>query len=89
MFSITKDVYESPCFEFKSDVIDKPISFDEMPDLVVYLEVVIYKDLVLQKGDSLLTNLYCINSLYNVAANSYKLHHTTSGIPSWVLVAQN
>ncbi len=85
LFSITKDISETPIYTFKSDLISKPFSFEDAPDVVVFAEVSIYKGLLLAKGDSLLSNLYCISSLHTIQANSFRLHYTTHEIPSWNL----
>ena len=85
LFFIDKNISEAPIFTFKSDHISKPFPFEDFPDVVVYAEVHIYKGLLLAKGDSLLSNLYCIASLHSIKANSFRLNYTTNGIPSWNL----
>lgn len=86
LFSIDKNISEIPHFTFESDFIRKPETFVEAPDLVVYAEVFIYKENVLLKSDSLLSNLYCLNSLCNIEAENFKLRYVASGIPGWELI---
>ncbi len=86
LFSITRDIQISPSFEYFSEPIAVPADFTETPDICVYAEVIIYGDLKLTKAQSLISNSYCVKSLYNVGATRYRLHHTTTDIPNWEVI---
>lgn len=86
LFSITKNIDSSKPFEFESKPIAIPQNFLETPDIAVYAQVHIYKERVLNKAKSLLSNSTCITSLYSLNCKTYKLKHTTIGMPQWELI---
>ncbi|MEZ4778781.1 MAG: hypothetical protein R2786_05290 [Flavobacteriaceae bacterium] len=86
LFSITKEIYASPEFTFLSPIIEVPQNFIETPDISVFAEVTIYKNQKLLKSESLISNPYCITSLYNLTSKTYRLKHTTKGIPGWEVI---
>lgn len=86
LFSITRDIQTSPSFEYLSEPIAVPADFTETPDICIYADVIIYGDLKLTKAQSLISNSYCVKSLYNIGATRYRLHHTTRDIPNWEVI---
>jgi len=84
LFSITKEIQEAPAFEYLSDIIEVPVNFTDTPDICIYAEVFIFGDQKLLKAQSLISNPFCVISLYNLKSKKYRLHHTTHDIPKWV-----
>ena len=87
LFSITKDtVFEKETnFNYESQEIHKGNVEENNPDICIYTSIKVYKDIKLNIGESLITNPYCVSSLYSVKENSYKLKYSTEGIPNWTL----
>ncbi len=83
LFSIDKNIKPKPLFSFESDWIQVPENFKEYPDITIFAKIYIYKNYILSKGESLISNPYGLNNLYNINSHSYKLIHTTEGIPRW------
>ena len=88
LFSITKNVGGEIAFDFLSDVIEVPEGFSETPDICVFADVIIYKDQKLLKAQSLISNPFCVASLYNLKSARYSLHYTTQDIPGWEYIEQ-
>ncbi|MDT0554386.1 hypothetical protein [Patiriisocius hiemis] len=86
LFSINKNIAPSPNFEFISENIEVPEDFTETPDVSIFAKIIIYKDLELLKSKSLISNPYCVQSLYNISSKTYRLKHTTIGIPNWKIL---
>lgn len=54
------------------------------PDICIFTEVEIYEDIVLKTAESVLTNPYCITSLYNLKAHhEFQLIYDYSETPKW------
>ncbi len=87
LFSITKEIQQVPAFEYLSDIIEVPFDFKDTPDICIYAEVFIFGDQKLLKAQSLISNPFCVASLYNLKSNKYRLHHTTHDIPKWEYIA--
>lgn len=87
LFTIDKNVQEEPAFEYESEVINIPEPFEHVPDIAVFAEIQIYKERVLPKAKSLLSNSLCIGSIYNLATPAYKLKYSTVGTPDWKIVS--
>ncbi|MEP2936900.1 MAG: hypothetical protein ABJM06_00800 [Gilvibacter sp.] len=86
LFTIDKHVHNDPPFEFESEPLKVPEDYSQTPDVAVFAEVRIYKDYILEKSESLLSNPVCILSLNNVSSSHYILKHTTQGTPDWELI---
>ena len=86
LFSVTKEIYSSPEFTYLSPIIEVPQNFTETPDISVFAEVTIFENQKLLKSESLISNPYCVTSLYNLTTNTYQLRHTTKGIPGWEVI---
>lgn len=87
LFTIDKDVYRSPVFEYDSEEISVPEPFKHVPDIAVFAEIQIYKERVLPKAKSLLSNSLCVYSIYNLATPTYKLKYSTRGTPDWKIIS--
>jgi len=81
-FSEENDFYESNWFTKKQEDIAK-----ERPDMCLYTKVNIYEDITLKDQDSLITNPYCITSLYNLKMNTqFKVKYNLNNSPDWELI---
>jgi len=89
LFSITKDIQNHIEFEFTSNSVTLPTDFNDTPDISIYAEIKIFQDHYLKKSKSLISNPYCVTSLYNLKSKSYKLSYTTRDIPNWHCVEVN
>lgn len=83
LFSITKGLQNQVEFEFTSDLMSLPTDFNDTPDICIYAEISIFRDQRLTKSKSLISNPYCVTSLFNLRSKSYKLSYTTKDIPNW------
>lgn len=83
LFSITKQIQNQKEFEFASESIEVPADFTETPDICIYAEIIIFGEQRLHKSQSLISNSFCVASLYNLKSNYYVLSYTTIGIPCW------
>ncbi|KGL61992.1 hypothetical protein [Polaribacter sp. Hel1_85] len=86
LFSITSKIESLESFNFESDWISIPSNFKKTPDICLYTSLIIFDDIYLTKSESLITNPYCVKSLYNVKTKKYKLQYATEGIPTWKVV---
>ncbi|MDC7998579.1 methyltransferase domain-containing protein [Gilvibacter sediminis] len=85
LFSIAQDVTNDQPYEFTSDAIEIPSDLSQTPDAAVYAEIQVYKERILPKAKSLISNSYCIRSLLGGENKHFKYHYTTQGTPSWEL----
>lgn len=83
LFTISKDIADKPPFFFESDWIEVPKECNDTPDISIVAKIKIYKDQILEKGESLISNPFPVYCLFNLTSSHYKLIHTTEGIPSW------
>ena len=83
LFSITKEIQIAPAFEYLSEMIEVPEDYTKTPDICIQADVIIYRDQRLLKAQSLISNSYCLASLYNLTAKAYRLQYITHGIPEW------
>ncbi|WAC01293.1 hypothetical protein N7U66_14480 [Lacinutrix neustonica] len=91
LFSITKDtIFENNnAFCFDSETIEKGTIDANTPDICINTNIKIYSGIKLNAGESLITNPYCVSSLYSVKERSYKLRYTTENIPNWTLIQED
>ena len=69
-FLITKNIKKTKDeFSFESGSIDFDKGFEKTPDICIYTEIRVFDDVYIGKGESLITNPYCVKSLYSVNAN--------------------
>jgi len=74
--------FESNWFSVNPNEISK-----NRPDICLYTKVNVYKDIELKNEDSLITNPYCIMSLYNLKAKKqYKVNYNLNKTPDWELL---
>ena len=83
LFTIDKTVHNNAPFSFESKPRKVPEDYSYTPDIAVFAKIKIYKDYQLNKSESLLSNPFCIASLYNLKTATYTLSHTTNGEPKW------
>ncbi|WP_343330914.1 hypothetical protein [Polaribacter staleyi] len=84
LFSVTKNIKKTKDdFSFESGSIFFDKGFEKTPDICIYTEIRVFDDVYINKGESLITNPYCIKSLYSLSLNSYRLLYTTKKIPKW------
>lgn len=86
LFTIDRTVHNKEAFSYTSDYFDKPKDLSQTPDVAVFAEICIYKERVLPKAKSLLSNSVCIRTLHNLDADSFKLHYQSKGTPGWELL---
>ena len=86
LFTITKTIAKEPPFNFESNWIEVPNNVEDTPDISIVANVKIYKDQILIKGESLISNPYCVTSLSAIKGKKYKLRHSTEGIPNWKFI---
>ena len=85
LFSIAKDVTSEQPFEFESERIQIPADLTETPDAAVFAEIQVYKERILPKAKSLISNSYCIRSLVGEENKHFKFCYSTTGTPTWKL----
>ena len=84
LFSVSKNIEtKTTPFTFESELIKVPSDYNEHPDVCVFAEVSIYKNLILKKATSLLSNPISVVSLYNLDATTFKLHYSSHKNPNW------
>ncbi|PKH52789.1 hypothetical protein CXF68_19735 [Tenacibaculum sp. Bg11-29] len=84
LFSITKNIKKTKDeFSFESGYIRFDKDFEKTPDICIYTEIRVFDDVYINKGESLITNPYCVKSLYSVSSNPYRLFYTTKKRPKW------
>ncbi|WP_106791917.1 hypothetical protein [Aquimarina sp. Aq78] len=86
LFSLTKsenkDIVDSSYFESKWYPIPK--NYEETPDVCIYTYIKVFDTFQLQYEDSLITNPYCLTSLYNLQKQSkFKIKYSIENIPNW------
>ncbi len=71
---------------FESKLFTIPTDFQSTPDICLYTKIKIYDSLMLQYEDSLITNPFCIASLYNLPKKSkFKVKYYIKNTPNWEL----
>ena len=85
LFKISKTIAKEPPFNFESNWIEIPNENDvkNTPDISIVANIKIYKEQVLMKGESLISNPFPVFCMLNIKSSHYKLVHTTEGIPDW------
>lgn len=75
-------IFESPFYKL-------PQNFTEHPDVCIYTNIRIYKDLTLGLAESYITNPYCVSSLYGFTnCTHFKLVYNFKEVPNWTYVLQ-
>lgn len=86
LFSITKNFEKKEReFCFESDWIELVSDFENTPDICIYTEIKVFDDVYIKKGETLITNVHCVKSLYSIPmeANKYKLFYSVKDMPKW------
>lgn len=87
LFSITKkNANIENKFSFVSNNISLDKNFEEAPDICIYTEIKVIDDIYIGNGESLITNPYCVKSLYSINSDSYKLCYSTQKKPKWDVI---
>ncbi len=86
LFSITSKIDTNSPFFYETEFIFIPTEFKNTPDLCLYTNVVVYKDIQLYNAESYITNPICLKSLYNLTSKEYKLQYSTNEIPKWEII---
>lgn len=89
LFTINKNLdfvekLDSDSCKIESDFFKLPRDFSSNPDICIYTEIKIFDNFKLNTAQSYITNPYCLESLYNIAADSQlKFCYHYSSIPKW------
>lgn len=85
LFSIGKDsAYILKCNQIATEFYSLPDDLHSCPDLALFTEIEIYEELRLKTAESVLTNPYCLTSLYHLKAHrEFQLIYDFSETPKW------
>ncbi len=86
LFSVTKNTQRNDIdpYYFESRWYPVPENYEETPDICIYTHIKVFDIYQLQYEDSLITNPYCLFSLYNIAHQSnFKIKYSIHKIPDW------
>ena len=84
LFSINKNMKSLETkFSFESDRKFFNQDFEDTPDICIYTKIKVFDDIFINDGEALITNPYCVKSLYALKKNTYKLQYTTINTPHW------
>lgn len=89
LFSMNKeynfsDKTYSNSYQFESPFYKLPAGFDTHPDICIITDIKIFQDIHLAPAESLITNPYCIASLFNMTSHThFKLIYNFKNIPNW------
>lgn len=86
LFTIDEKIHNKQAFEFTSEAFKIPEDLSKTPDAAVFAEIQVYKERVLPKAKSLLSNSFCIRSLMGRENEHFKFHYFTKGTPGWELL---
>lgn len=87
LFTISKNaVYLTESTTIKTPFYTVPDDITSYPDLCIFTEVNVYENITLKTAQSVITNPYCITSLYHIKAhNEFQLEYNYSQTPKWAL----
>lgn len=86
LFSITKNQSNNlvDSYYFESKWYSIPENYEETPDVCIYTHIKVFDAFQLQYEDSLITNPYCLTSLYNLQDQvKFKIKYSIQNIPNW------
>jgi len=89
LFSMNKcynffDAVHYNTFKFESPLYEIPKDFANYPDVCIYTDILIFKNIKLGLAESYITNPYCVASLFNFTNHThFKLIYTFKEIPNW------
>jgi hypothetical protein len=88
LLSINKDennsIIDSSQYYFESEWYSIPKNYTETPDICIYTYIKVFDVFQLQYEDSLITNPYCLTSLYNLQNYCrFKVKYDIQNIPNW------
>lgn len=87
LFTISKNAaYLLEKTSIKTPFYPVPDDITSYPDLCIFTEVNVYDDITLKTAQSVITNPYCITSLYHIKAHhEFQLEYNYSQTPKWAL----
>lgn len=87
LFTISKNAaYLTEGTTIKTPFYPVPDDIASYPDLCIFTEVNVYEDITLKTAQSVITNPYCITSLYHIKAHhEFQLEYNYSQTPKWAL----
>ena len=87
LFTINKELFSNQsnsASRFTSKFYTLPVAFDNQPDACIFTEITVFDDIKLTTAQSLITNPYCLVSLYTIQQYSaIQLVYDFSDIPNW------
>ncbi len=87
LFSIDRDINSTQPFSFESNWITITKDFQEAPDVCIYTFIKVSPSYHLAYEDSLITNPFCITSLYTIQNQPFKIKYQTTNVPSWNIIS--
>ena len=86
LFSITKNTsYPENSYSFESDPMSIAKNIEDAPDVCIYTKIKVFDNVCINEGESLITNPYCVQSLYSFTEEKYKLIYTSNFMGEWKL----
>jgi hypothetical protein len=89
LFSVNKNLGETigNATQIETVIYTIPDNFEAFPDICLFTEVQVFDDVKLGYAQSLITNPYCVTSLYNLQAHpGFRLVYDFSETPKWTCV---
>lgn len=86
LFTIDSRINNDAVFKFVSDAVKIPEDLSKTPDAAVFAEIQVYKERILPKAKSLISNTLCIRSLVGKENESFKYYYNSEGTPGWELL---
>lgn len=87
LFTVNKELFSDQSSNesrFTSKFYTLPVGFESHPDACIFTEITVFDDITLTTAQSLITNPYCLVSLYTVQQYSaIQLVYDFSDIPNW------
>ena len=74
---------ENSIYRFESTSYKKPADMQHYPDICIFTYVRVFKDILLDTGESLITNPHCITAITNLNKPDFKLTYDFKDIPKW------
>ncbi len=77
---------QSPYY-YESKWHEKPEDYKEAPDICIYTTISIFDTHTLENQESLITNPYCLFSLYNLKKHDkFRMRYDTQTVPQWEIL---
>lgn len=80
---------QSPSYCYESKWYKKPEDYKEAPDICIYTTISIFDTHTLENQESLITNPYCLFSLYNLKKDAkFRMRYDTQTVPQWEILVK-